>query len=60
MKEIMIAYWSGTGNTEAMAAKVAEGAQSAGADVQTFTAADFSADMMGQYDAIAFGAAGRE
>ena len=55
MSKVAVVYWSGTGNTEAMAAKVAEGAQSAGADVQTFTAADFSADMMGQYDAIAFG-----
>ena len=54
MSKVAVVYWSGTGNTEAMAAKVAEGAQSAGADVQTFTAADFSADMMGQYDAIAF------
>ena len=55
MSKVAVVYWSGTGNTEAMAAKVAEGAQSAGADVQTFTASEFSADMMGQYDAIAFG-----
>ena len=27
MSKVAVVYWSGTGNTEAMAAKVAEGAQ---------------------------------
>lgn len=48
MKTAVI-YWSGTGNTEAMAKAVAEGA---GADI--FTVSDFSGDI-GEYDAVAFG-----
>ena len=50
-----VVYWSGTGNTEAMAGSVAEGVKSAGAEVSVFTAADFSADMVDQFDSIAFG-----
>ena len=53
--KIAVIYWSGTGNTEAMAGSVAEGAKSAGAEVSVFTAADFSADMVDQFDSIAFG-----
>ena len=33
MSKITVAYWSGTGNTEAMANEVAEGAKAAGAEV---------------------------
>ena len=45
----------GTGNTEAMASAVAEGAKGKGAEVSLLTAAEFSADQVGSYDAIAFG-----
>lgn len=55
MSKIAVVYWSGTGNTEAMAAAVAEGAREKDADVILITAADFSADQVGSYDAIAFG-----
>lgn len=55
MSKIAVVYWSGTGNTEIMANKVAEGAKSAGAEVTSFTAAEFSADLVDQFDAIAFG-----
>lgn len=55
MKQAAVVYWSGTGNTEAMAKKIAEGIESAGAKADIFTAADFSAVMMDSYDAIAFG-----
>lgn len=48
MKTAVI-YWSGTGNTEAMAKAVAEGA---GAEL--FSVADFSGDIA-DYDAVAFG-----
>ena len=50
-----VVYWSGTGNTEAMAGSVAEGAKSAGTEVSVFTASDFSADMVDRFDYIAFG-----
>jgi len=55
MSKIAIVYWSGTGNTEAMAQSVQEGAAAAGADVTLFTAAEFDASKVDAYDAIAFG-----
>lgn len=55
MKKAAVVYWSGTGNTAAMAEAVADGAKSAGAEVSMFLAADFSADRIPSYDAIAFG-----
>jgi flavodoxin short chain len=55
MNKVAVVYWSGTGNTEIMAQKVAEGAQSSGADVSTFTAANFNSNMMDDFDAVAFG-----
>lgn len=55
MSKIAVVYWSGTGNTEAMAAAVAEGAKGTGAEVDVLTSADFTADMVASYDAIAFG-----
>lgn len=55
MSKAAIVYWSGTGNTEAMANAVLEGAKEAGAEAELFTAAEFSADSLDRYDAIAFG-----
>ena len=55
MSKAAVVYWSGTGNTEEMANQVAAGAKAAGADVSVFTSADFNADMVAQFDAIAFG-----
>ncbi len=55
MSKIAVVYWSGTGNTEAMANEVAEGAKSAGAEAEVFTPDTFSADKMDAYDAVAFG-----
>ena len=52
---IAVVYWSGTGNTEQMAQKVALGARQAGATVDIFTAADFSATQVASYDGLAFG-----
>ena len=40
MKKTAVVYWSGTGNTEAMANAVAEGAKAAGAEVTVLTAGD--------------------
>ena len=55
MTKTAIVYWSGTGNTAAMAHLVAEGAKSAGADVSVFTADEFSADKINDFDSLAFG-----
>lgn len=55
MSKIAVVYWSGTGNTESMAAMVAAGAKEAGAEAVLLTAAEFGPDQMDGYDAIAFG-----
>ena len=52
MGKIAIVYWSGTGNTEAMANFVAEGA---GGQADLFTPGEFSADLISSYSALAFG-----
>ena len=55
MSKIAVVYWSGTGNTEAMASALAEGAREKGAEADLLTASEFSADQVSAYDAIAFG-----
>lgn len=55
MKKVAVIYWSGTGNTEAMAKAVASGAKEAGADVELLTCAEFSGGDFDSYDAVAFG-----
>lgn len=55
MSKVAVVYWSGTGNTEAMASAVADGAKGKGAEVSVLTAAEFSPDLVEKYDAIAFG-----
>lgn len=55
MTQIAVVYWSGTGNTEAMAHGVAQGAQENGGEVTVLTPAEFDAGMMDAYDAVAFG-----
>ena len=55
MKKVAVVFWSGTGNTAAMANAVAKGAQAAGADVTKYDASNFSAGDVEKYDAIAFG-----
>ena len=49
MSKIAVVYWSGTGNTEAMASAVAEGA---GAEL--YSVSQFSGDVS-EYDRLAFG-----
>ena len=50
MGKTAVVYWSGTGNTQAMAEAIAK---AAGADL--FTATEFAADMLGSYKAVALG-----
>ena len=50
-----VVYWSSTGNTEAMANAVLEGAKTAGIDADLIPAGEFSGSMLGDYDAVAFG-----
>lgn len=55
MSKIAVIYWSSTGNTEAMAAAVAEGATEKGASAVMLTPPEFDASMIDSYDAFAFG-----
>lgn len=55
MSKVAVVFWSGTGNTEAMANKVADGAKAAGAEVQVLTPETFDAAKMDEFDAVAFG-----
>ena len=55
MSKVAVVYWSGTGNTEAMANAVVDGVKSAGAEVELFQVDDFKADDMANYSGFAFG-----
>ncbi|MBE5857209.1 MAG: flavodoxin [Lachnospiraceae bacterium] len=55
MSKVAVVYWSGTGNTAAMATAVIEGAKSKGAEVTAFGPSDFGAAKVAEFDAIAFG-----
>ena len=55
MSKTAVVYWSGTGNTEAMANAVLSGAQAAGAEAELLTAAEFGPERAAVCDAIAFG-----
>ena len=55
MSKIAIVYWSGTGNTEAMADLVAQGVRAKGGEADIITAAEFGPERVDDYDAFAFG-----
>ena len=55
MSKIAVVFWSGTGNTEAMANAVAAGAQEKGAEVTVLGPSDFGAAAVAGYEGIAFG-----
>ena len=55
MSKIAVIYWSGTGNTEAMADLVATAASAAGAAVDKLTAAEFNVATAGDYTGFALG-----
>ena len=55
MKKTAVIYWSGTGNTEAMANAVLEGMKAAGAEATLLTPDQVDASALSDYDAIAFG-----
>ena len=55
MSKVAIVYWSGTGNTEAMANAVADGVREKGSEAVLLGPSDFSAGAVAEYDAIAFG-----
>ena len=55
MSKMAVIYWSQTGNTEAMAGAITEGAKDAGAEVQLFHVSEISADDAAAYDLLALG-----
>lgn len=54
-KKTAIIYWSGTGNTEAMANAVFEGAKSANPDAKIFSVSEISASDANEYDVLILG-----
>ena len=55
MSKVAVVYWSGTGNTEAMANAVLKGVKAGGAEAELFQVDDFNADDMSKYNGFAFG-----
>lgn len=55
MNKLAVVYWSGTGNTEKMAQAIVDGAKLAGTTADLIDVSSFSADKIGEFDAIAFG-----
>ncbi len=55
MAKVAIVYWSGSGNTEAMAQAVEEGAKAAGAETTLSFVSDTSAADVAGYDHIILG-----
>ena len=55
MSKIAVIYWSMSGNTEAMANAIAEGAESAGAEVDVKQVSEITVDQALEYDKLALG-----
>lgn len=55
MSKTAVIYWSGTGNTEAMAQSVFDGAKSVNPDTEIFTVSEIDASKAKEYDALALG-----
>lgn len=55
MSKIAVVYWSGTGNTKAMAEEVAKGVIAKGSQAVVLTPSEFDVSMIDSLDAIAFG-----
>ena len=55
MKKTAVIYWSGTGNTEAMAQAVLAGMQEAGAEAAMYTPAEVTPALFDDLTGVAFG-----
>ena len=55
MAKVAVVFWSGSGNTEAMANAVMEGVVKGGAEGELIRVGDFSADRIADYDGILMG-----
>jgi flavodoxin short chain len=55
MSKTAVIYWSGTGNTEAMAKAIESGLKAEGAETALFTVDKANVALVGQYESLAFG-----
>jgi len=55
MSKVAVVFWSGTGNTEAMANSVIAGIEEAGARAEIVPVSAFDTVKIDEYDAVAFG-----
>ncbi len=55
MSKLGVVYWSGSGNTEAMAKAIVDGAKAKGGEADLFEIESFGADKVAEYDALCFG-----
>ena len=55
MSNLAVIYWSMTGNTQAMAEAIAQGAREAGASVDVFSVDQVTVDQAAEYDKLALG-----
>ena len=55
MSKVAVIYWSGTGNTEAMAKAVAQGARGKGAGADLLTPSEVNAAKLAAYTGVALG-----
>lgn len=55
MSQVNVIYWSGTGNTEAMANAIVKGAESAGAEVRLISVGSATEEDVKNCERIAFG-----
>lgn len=55
MSKVSIVYWSGTGNTEAMAYYIAEGVKEAGSEVELITADKANVSSLSEEKVVALG-----
>lgn len=55
MSKIVVAYWSGTGNTEMMAESIAEGIKAAGKEAEVVAMDDYSAGDLKDCEVFALG-----
>lgn len=55
MKKVAVIYWSGSGNTKAMAKAIVKGLNEINADYDVYFVSDFNAELTEDYDALILG-----
>ncbi|QWT18170.1 flavodoxin [Collinsella sp. zg1085] len=55
MSKVAVIFWSGTGNTEALAGFIGDGVAEAGGEAEVIQVSDFDTSSLDAYDAFALG-----